>query len=266
VARGDALFARIEVEFILNDPRFFTLSDYCQTLYLGLWCIAVKERKERLDPWYTPASIAQALHKDPRSIASGLTKLQQACLISIDDDGCVIVRGVGSKHKKMQGWRLHGDSPYGDDTGPITSPKKRKRKRKSEEVDTQAPPTGHAEYPIEFEGFWQIYPRKLAKKDALAKWTATLKKGASVDVLFMAAKNYARAMELAETEQPYIKHAATFLGPKEHWREFAEKTEEEIKAQFSKKTGGRKPGTSGAENLQGRKFGQVGTTINLDEE
>ena len=75
-----------------------------------------------------------------------------------------------------------------------------------------------SKYPKAFEEFWAAYPRKAEKKDAYAKWRVTLREdGATTEILIAAAGHYGRVCD--GREEKYIKHAATFLGPKEPWRD-----------------------------------------------
>ena len=78
-------------------------------------------------------------------------------------------------------------------------------------------------YTLEFENFWNQYPRKTEKKAAFTKWKATKRKGATADDLITSATNYADWCKREGTEERYIKHAKTFLGPDEHWREYLHK-------------------------------------------
>ena len=82
------------------------------------------------------------------------------------------------------------------------------------------------DYPTEFEAWWAIYPRKVVKKAAAAKWKATLRKGVTAAELLTAARNYADDCERRGRELEYIKHPATFLGPAEPWRDWAEREPE----------------------------------------
>ncbi|MWV17541.1 hypothetical protein F3I16_15980 [Pseudomonas sp. L-22-4S-12] len=86
------------------------------------------------------------------------------------------------------------------------------------------PPSGDGDgYTEEFERFWSAYPKRLgtnSKKAAFKCWKARLREGASVDDLIKAASCYATACNTAgKTGTEYVKQAATFLGPDEHWRE-----------------------------------------------
>ena len=84
-----------------------------------------------------------------------------------------------------------------------------------------SPPRGA--YPTPFRRFWAAYPRRAggnSKKAAYRKWQATLRKGATADELEDVASRYAAYCDATETTGTrYVKQAATFLGPDEHWRE-----------------------------------------------
>lgn len=79
---------------------------------------------------------------------------------------------------------------------------------------------GRDEYTPEFESFWKLYPHRKgnSKRDAFAKWKATLNKGATVDDLLRAVTNYAH--ERDGKDDQYTMMAATFLGPGERWRAY----------------------------------------------
>jgi len=75
-------------------------------------------------------------------------------------------------------------------------------------------------YPEAFESAWAAYPRHVEKSTAFAAWQARVRAGADPDELRRAAENYAAYCAAEGREQRYIKHAATFWGPKEPWREW----------------------------------------------
>lgn len=81
---------------------------------------------------------------------------------------------------------------------------------------------GNRMYPEDFARFWKAYPRKVNKSGAFRKWIATLRAAddmvRAADEMIRAAENYAD--EKDGTDERYIKHAATFLGPDEHWRDW----------------------------------------------
>jgi len=108
---------------------------------------------------------------------------------------------------------------------PTLKVSRKEGKETSGSLTPEIPPKITAEtiYPPVFLEFWTLYPRKIEKKGAFAKWKATLRKGAKLGELIMAARGYRDQVERDGTEEKYIKHPATFLGPAEPWREYYEK-------------------------------------------
>ncbi|QNB45859.1 hypothetical protein BR63_05735 [Thermanaerosceptrum fracticalcis] len=82
-------------------------------------------------------------------------------------------------------------------------------------------------YSPEFETFWSHYPRKVEKKGAYKCWNTRLKEGVSPEDMIMAAKNYAAECKRKNTEEQYIKHPKTFLGPNTPFMEYVPKDEQE---------------------------------------
>jgi len=77
-------------------------------------------------------------------------------------------------------------------------------------------------YSEDFENFWSIYPRRIEKRRAYRAWQARLKEGILSGLLITCAQNYEKYVRLRGTEERYIKHPATFLGPDhpyEDWKE-----------------------------------------------
>jgi predicted phage replisome organizer len=93
-----------------------------------------------------------------------------------------------------------------------------KNKDSSPSAQYPTPRKSTAEYTPDYKTFYAIYPRKIAMRAAFKKWLATLKRGVSPAELIKAAGNY--AAKIAGTEERWIKHPATFLGPDEHWRDY----------------------------------------------
>lgn len=81
-------------------------------------------------------------------------------------------------------------------------------------------------YSEEFERFWSIYPRKVDKKRAFRMWKRQIKAKVPPDELIAAASNY--AIYCQGKEPNFIKHAATFLGPDEPFKEFIKGPPESI--------------------------------------
>lgn len=82
----------------------------------------------------------------------------------------------------------------------------------------QRPTTNDQRPPFEgeFLGFWEAYPLKIGKKDALEKWRARRRAGVSQEDLMA---GLARYLAWAKATDTKLKYPATFLGPKEWWAE-----------------------------------------------
>lgn len=92
---------------------------------------------------------------------------------------------------------------------------------------TQAAIRGGAPYPEPFAAFWTAYPRKIGKAQAYRAWIARLQEGRKAGVtierrtamMVVCAQNYARSVQGRDLQ--HVKHPATFVGPDEHWKEYA---------------------------------------------
>lgn len=74
---------------------------------------------------------------------------------------------------------------------------------------------GRETYSDEFETWWTAYPKKVAKGTAVKAWKGAISK-TSIGVLLDSVKAY--AIKVANTEQQYILHAATWLN-QERWND-----------------------------------------------
>ena len=83
---------------------------------------------------------------------------------------------------------------------------KENKKRKSE-----------SELESDFEEMWQIYPRKVGKKDAFKHYKAAIKNGTTNEQIRQGIENY-NAWLKAKNETEYIKHGSTFFS-KEAWND-----------------------------------------------
>lgn len=80
-----------------------------------------------------------------------------------------------------------------------------------------------AGYPAEFEACWAKYPKRAggnSKKAAHKAWAARIREGVTADALDTAVQAYAAEMiAKGKIGTEYVKQAATFFGPNEHWQE-----------------------------------------------
>lgn len=73
-------------------------------------------------------------------------------------------------------------------------------------------------YTTEFESFWAIYPRKTEKAKAFRVWQARINEGHTAAEMETSCKHYAATTK--DTDQKYIKHASTFIGPDKPFEDY----------------------------------------------
>ncbi len=97
-----------------------------------------------------------------------------------------------------------------------------------EDEGAQHKKVGKDEYTQEFKQFWSSYPRKIEKRKAFRAWKARMKEKIPSKDMIQASQNYADACKKLKTEQRYIKHASTFLGPDKPYEEYIKGLPEKI--------------------------------------
>ena len=73
------------------------------------------------------------------------------------------------------------------------------------------------QYPQEFKTLWTVYPRPAGKRAGFLAFLTQLSKHSYEDLLFCT-KAYAEEQKLTDTK--FIKHMATFFGPKDYWEDY----------------------------------------------
>lgn len=137
MARGDTEFCRVEVDFILSDPRYLSLSPSARCIYMWLWARAVKDRSENINEAFSNKEIAASNRQRTDTTRRATAECAASGLITIDSENRITVCGVRDKHKKLRGWEGEESDPYGVDTGPIqkdNSGSKRESKRESKKT------------------------------------------------------------------------------------------------------------------------------------
>jgi hypothetical protein len=116
MARGDELYARLEVSF-MHRLEFLSIPVGARFLYLALWCYALGQRREVIpNPGPGPLACMAGLVGHP--IATYLKVLASPPLSLLKLDAtCQTIElvGIRKKHLKYQ-W---ASSPYGERMGPI---------------------------------------------------------------------------------------------------------------------------------------------------
>ena len=130
----DGQFAMLEVGFILNDPRCLSMTGSEFRVYVTLWCLAVKERRELLQSYYNDTQkILQSYCKHTQKLPKTLENLHKRHLIELLPTGEIRVCGVRDKHLNLK-WKDGGlDEP---NPGPNKQKQKQKQNTETEGVET----------------------------------------------------------------------------------------------------------------------------------
>ena len=81
----------------------------------------------------------------------------------------------------------------------------------------------------DFKDLWANYPRKEARKAALASYTARRREGVTHASLITAVSNYGIRVTRDGTERQYVLMGSTFFGSNERWRDYLEAPPPETK-------------------------------------
>lgn len=95
------------------------------------------------------------------------------------------------------------------------------------------------ECPAEFETAWQAYPRRpgASKKEAWQAWLARRRDGVDATLMVDGVKRYAAYIAASGQAPRFVKHAATFFGPYEHYKADWSMPEHQAPPASSKHTG-----------------------------
>lgn len=154
------------------------------------------------------------------SLVSSYSKLSEECGLTVNEVRTAVKHLIStgeitsSSHAKFSVFTVKNYDSYQEVNKQITSSsqainkqlttiEERKKERKEE----------NNKYTCVFEQLWSAYPRRKEKAKAYKCYQARLSDGFSEDELLLAVKRYAHECEVKETEEQFIKHAATFLGP-----------------------------------------------------
>lgn len=100
----------------------------------------------------------------------------------------------------------------------LSCPKRKTKREKSDENDDEKKALPFIE---DFEAVWEIYPKKLDKKQAYNCYVARRRAGTSAEELYMATQNFAGEMKKQNRENRYIMSGKTFFGVNDRWLDYA---------------------------------------------
>jgi len=209
MAKGDNLYARLEVDFV-RSFKFQSLCPGARCLYISLWCYALEQRRQIIErpPNNYLATLAGLKH---HSIQTYLEHMHNLGLTSMNDRYIDVI-GLEEKHKQFT-WK-HPPFDFNCDQTPPQEPNRTQRNKK----DAKKRMCVESE---KFDIFWKEYPRCINKSAAMKAWSARINaKDSDPDQMIAAAQIY--AVECNGTEDKFIKHPSTFLGPDKPFLDYLE--------------------------------------------
>lgn len=100
-------FVRVDVGFVLNDPRWLRLSDTSARIYIQLSAVALQVRKEVLPPYYDISSIALMLHRSAPEVEKSVKELCDGPkpLLTIVSGNCIRINGFKKRYDGRMQWK-----------------------------------------------------------------------------------------------------------------------------------------------------------------
>jgi len=132
VARGDEPYCKLELDFVLHDPRWSNLSVEAKVVYLTVWATAVSVRRETLPSSYNAAYLARITGISLSNVRRSLSELCRVVnrsngerssnsrgskLLHRSRGGRITVCGVRGKHQGLKLWKDENGSPNREETG-----------------------------------------------------------------------------------------------------------------------------------------------------
>jgi phage replication O-like protein O len=182
-----------------------------------LWFIFLKTYgfKKKMD-WIALSQFAKSLRLDRRLVHRALRSLssKKMTVIGRDDKN----RPTYGFQKDYSQWKVSSKKMTvicGDDG--LSSPEIPTKETLTKENTLRRPDDP------EFERAWTLYPKRAGgdpKKKAWSAWRARVREGVEPEEMTAGVERYATYIRAVGSEgTQYVKQAATFLGPDEHWKE-----------------------------------------------
>ena len=221
------LFARLALDYF-DHPKIMSLSAEAIVAHLEM---IVYSRKYGTDG-AIPMRFAMRFASDVLNELANNDPEKPS--ITLNDDGSVTIHGyadmqetsdqieerrqvrraagrTGAKARWQKDGKSHGKS-HGKTHGKSNG-------KKMAETETETETYISTSNDALFEDFWNAYPRKIAKKEAMKKFTKAVKDGADPNTIIAGAKTYATSV--VGKEQKYVAHPTTWLN-QGRWEDEAE--------------------------------------------
>jgi len=132
MAKGDSLYARLEVAFV-RGPEFQSLCPGERVLYLNLWCYALEQRRQIIKR-PPPDFLARLAALKHHHIGTYLEHMANIGLTVMTDEFIDMV-GLREKHSKLKNWK----TPYEMLSDPKVPPERTGEGTERERTGTEHP-------------------------------------------------------------------------------------------------------------------------------
>jgi len=236
---------------ILNDSKIKLIRNYPDgdklvVLWIGLLCLAMKSNESGLiyvtqGIPFSVTDLSNEFDIEIKTVELGLSLFRQYNMIEIAQGGTIEIINF-EKHqsldrienmKKLTNERVRKFRDKqklicnvtetlrnADVTQQIRLDKIRLDKNKEDKTIKPDKPTKPIETDTNFITLYNAYPRHIGKVLAYKAYTARIKEGVLHDTLVIAVKNYAAEVGRNRTDEKYIMHPATFLGPSARYADY----------------------------------------------
>lgn len=184
--------------------------------------------------WPSMQTVADKLGVSRRSISTALDTLEKASLIKIESGATTGNPNVYILLNVVEGMKTEIQGCENTDTG-VCNPSSRgvgsqsttnnntttsfkntiTAFRKKSKTTSEVPPA------FNFDLAYSAYPRKLGRAKAEEHFKSQVKTQKDMDDLLLAIENYSADIKARDTEEQYIKHAATFFN--KNWRDWIDR-------------------------------------------
>ncbi|MCP3681817.1 MAG: hypothetical protein GY861_03930 [bacterium] len=192
-------------------PEFFTsesiieLEPLARLFFIALWCEADREGRLAWKPKTLKYRYLPADNVNIESIADSLIEQDLIILYTHDDDDYCQVTGFDKHQVVNNRERQSSITPFNDDACVTRERGEKAEGRKERNGKEGMERKGTCDY-IPFEDFWNIWPKKTAKKDAEKAWK---KAKVETEAWLLIEKHLTTAY--LSTEVKFIPNPATYI-------------------------------------------------------
>ena len=195
---------------ILDDYEYLTMSLASMALAPCIWLLASESEDGTVTDDLEKLSFR--LHRPKQEIIAAIEELVAKNFLTRSGDDASTVLAFSKQHATLE----------------------RETETEAEEETTPSKPRKATNYPVDFAAFWDAYPKKVEKQDALAAWKKTKLERPPLDVLLASLEKQKRSLQWTRDEGQYIPHPHRWL-KKERWNDQVEVAGDLLASEYAAK-------------------------------